>query len=32
MLGLHNFYFGDTKTPDNASRKIEVNEAEENEC
>lgn len=30
MLGLHNFYFGDTKkTPDNASNKIEINEPDE---
>ncbi|MGC3948370.1 MAG: hypothetical protein QM762_28345 [Chryseolinea sp.] len=31
MLGMYNFYHGDTKTADNASRKIEVHEEEENE-
>ncbi|MEJ1236708.1 hypothetical protein WBG78_01185 [Chryseolinea sp. T2] len=31
MLGMHNFYHGDTRTADDPANKIEANEAQENE-
>jgi len=31
MLGMHNFYNGDNKTPDTISIKIELNEAQKDD-